>query len=589
MEMTTMIFKWTRALSREGYMTSNLYFSELHESSYYVKRIVRPHYIALISNYEAINEFSLATNTFDMSFSAWLVLFIYKGHGFDYCHNPPGNIFHLRFDSEMLVRCGMENILREWYSINSNRTEIDDVATWSLDKRITKLVPDSLYERRYNLQGLIMRAVVVKDSSFINVKEDGQLDGTFGKILTELSVALNFSFDIVSKVAENGRLNTKDNTWSGAIGELYAGRADISITDFSMTSARLNAIDFTLPLVISKKCLYIKEPQLFAIKWSSYLLAFSNSIWIAISCVLIVVPILLIFLKTKNESSRNVGHALFDNFLDIWGIFCQQGLPDFPHRSSLRIAYFSIFLLGVVLSAAYSAALISFLTSVIQTLPFHSLENFVEDGTYQFLVFSGSADYDTFTNGKDPLAKKLKKLMPEEKKLPITMVEGFEIICKNPKLALYTSEARKESINHKIPCNVVPVDAERLESLAIILSKQNPFTAVINFHLQKFINNGMMDRLKDRTFKRKYNFILNLQPVCINNIISLILLIQLGIILSVCVLIVEKCIFSRKSTKMSIEDRVLLKKSSKFYVQRKKNIKNIAKHHVNREFARVRY
>ncbi|KAL2712483.1 hypothetical protein V1478_018006 [Vespula squamosa] len=481
MEMTTMIFKWTRALSREGYLTSNLYFSELHESSYYVKRIVRPHYIALISNYESINEFSLATNTFDMSFAAWLVLFIYKGRGFDYCHNPPGNIFHLRFDSEMLVRCGTENILREWYSINSNRTEIDDVATWSLEKGITKLVPDSLYERRHNLHGLIMRAVIVKDSSFINVKGDGKMDGKFGKILTELSVALNFSFDIISIVAENGRLNTKNNTWSGAIGELYAGRADVSITDFSMTSARLNAIDFALPLVISKKRLYFKEPQLFTINWSSYLLAFSNSIWISIFGVLIVVPILLIFFKMKNESSRNMGNIFLDNFIDIWGIFCQQGLPVFPHRSSLRIAYFSIFLLTVVLSAAYSAALISFLTSIIQRLPFRSLEDFVEDGTYQFIVFSGSADYETFTNARDPLAKKLKKLIPDEKKLPLTMLEGFETICKNPKLALYTSEARKESINHKIPCNVASVDAERLESLAIILSKRNPFTDVINF------------------------------------------------------------------------------------------------------------
>lgn len=49
-----------------------------------------------------------------------------------------------------------------------------------------------------------------------------------------------------------------------------------------------------------------------------------------------------------------------------------------------------------VISAAYSAALISSLTSVIDILPFHSLESFVEDGTYQFSVYRGTAYYDKF-------------------------------------------------------------------------------------------------------------------------------------------------------------------------------------------------
>ncbi|XP_035732953.1 uncharacterized protein LOC118446415 isoform X4 [Vespa mandarinia] len=482
MEMETMIFKWTRALSREGFTSTNLYFSQLHKSSYYVGQIKRPHYIAVISNYNAINEFSLATSTFDMSFAAWLVLFIYKGHGSNYCYSPPSNIFHLKFNSKMLVRCGMENNLREWYSIDTNRTEIVDLVTWSLEKGITKIASDSLlHERRYNLEGLIMRAVIIKDSSFLIVNEDGELDGIFGKILRELSMTLNFSFNIVSEVEEYGSWNLKEKTWSGAVGELYAGRADISISDFSITSARLNAVDFTLPLLLSKKCLYIREPEIFAIKWSSFFLTFSYSIWIAILVILIVGSILLIFLKIQNGTDRNVGHLLSDNFLEIWGIFCQQGLADFSDKSSLRIAYFSILLSAVVLSAAYSAALISFLTSTVHILPFRSLESFVEDGTYQLSVFRGTSDYDMFVNSKNPLEKKLMKLMIEEEKLTTNVEEGFKRICKNRKLAMYSSEEVQKIVNLKIPCNLASIETGRVDSLAMILSKNNPFTDIINF------------------------------------------------------------------------------------------------------------
>lgn len=69
---------------------------------------------------------------------------------------------------------------------------------------------------------------------------------------------------------------------------------------------------------------------------------------------------------------------------------------EFSDKSSLRIAYFSLFLLVTVLSAAYSAALISFLTTGSHILPFDSLESFVQDGTYQLSVFRGTAYYDKF-------------------------------------------------------------------------------------------------------------------------------------------------------------------------------------------------
>ncbi|XP_046821722.1 glutamate receptor ionotropic, kainate glr-3-like isoform X1 [Vespa crabro] len=588
MEMTTMVFKWTRALSREGFMTSNLYFSELHESSYYINRIVRPHYVAVISNYNAINEFSLATSNFDMSFAAWLVLFIHKANDYDYCHSPQGNIFHLKFNSEMLVRCGTENILREWYSIDPNRTEIDDVATWNLEKGIINISPNSFYERRYNLQGLIMRAIIIKNSLFIRINKDSKLDGQFDRILEELIGMLNFTFDIVAELDEYGSWNPKEKSWSGAMGELYAGHADICLSDFSMTSARLNIVDFTLPLLTSKNYLYIKKPQLFAINWSSYFLVFSNFVWIAMFGILIFASILLAFFKIRYETDRNIGYLLIDNFLEIWGIFCQQGLVDFPEISSLKIAYLSIFFLAVVLSAAYSAALISFLTSDVTILPFHSLEGFIADGTYQLIVLRGTSDYDLLVNSGDPLGKKLRKFMLKDEELPINIIEGVKKICENPKLAFYSSDEINKIVNFKMPCDMFPIETGRMDNLAMILSKNNPFRDVINFHLQKFINNGMMNHLKETTSKMKSFGMIKHQPVCIINVISLIFFILIGIILSTCILIMEKFFFAHESKKNLMVERMPLKKLD-FYVKRKKGIKNITNYYTNRKCSSVKY
>ncbi|XP_043682439.1 glutamate receptor ionotropic, delta-2-like [Vespula pensylvanica] len=486
MEMTTLMFKWIRALFREGIASTNLYFSQLNESSYYLKQTIRPHFIALISNFNAINEFSLATSTFDMSSAVWLVIFIYKENTLNYCYNPAGNIFHLTFNTEMMVRCGTENILREWYSIDTNQIEINDIATWSLEKGITKMVPDFIYKRRNNLRGIVMRAVIVKDSTFINLKEVGQLGSTFNELLREICAALNFSFDIVSEVKEFGRWNPQENTWTGAIAELYARRANISLAGFTITGDRLNAVDFTLPHLITKNYLYIRKSELFTVKWSSYFLTFTNSVWMAMFGVFIVAWILLTFLKMKYRTDRKIRYLLIDNFMEIWSILCQQGLADFSGRSSLRITYLSLFLLVTVFWASYSATLISILTSVINVLPFHSFRSFVADGTYQLAVPRGTFYYDKFADSKDPLAEKVMKLMLEVEELPSNEFEGFKIVCENRNLAMYTSDELNSIGNLKMPCDIIRIETGHRNSFAMVLSKHNPFTNLINFHTSLF-------------------------------------------------------------------------------------------------------
>ncbi|XP_043682445.1 glutamate receptor ionotropic, delta-2-like [Vespula pensylvanica] len=261
-----------------------------------------------------------------MSSAVWLVIFIYKENGSDYCHHPPGNIFHLRFNSEMMVRCGTENILREWYSIDTYQIEIQDIATWSLETGITKIVPNFLYERRYNLQGLIMRAVKVKDLSFKSINKSGELDSMFGRILKELCHTLNFSIHVVSEVEEYGRWDSEEKTWTGGIAELYAGRADISVSNFIISNDKSNVVDFTHPVFKYQNILVIREPTNLAIQWSSHFLTFTRSVWTAVFGILIVSSIFLVLCKVKSGTNRKIGYLLIDNCLEIWSIFCRQGL-----------------------------------------------------------------------------------------------------------------------------------------------------------------------------------------------------------------------------------------------------------------------
>ncbi|KAF7383165.1 hypothetical protein HZH68_015014 [Vespula germanica] len=119
--------------------------------------------------------------------------------------------------------------------------------------------------------------------------------------------------------------------------------------------------------------------------------------------------------------------------------------------------------------------------------------------------------------------------------LPNKNLTDIENICKNRKLAFYTVD--KDVIaNLKIPCNVVHIATGHVNNIAMILSKHNPFTDVINFHtrssLQKYVYNGMMNRLKQRTIKKKSNNMIKHQPVPLISVILLLIFILIGIVLS---------------------------------------------------------
>jgi len=92
------------------------------------------------------------------------VLFFYTpdNNTHDHCRNPIGNPFNVAFDTQMLVLCHNETILREWYSIKGDTVKIFDLAEWKGDEGFVLLTNLSLYDRRNNMEGVVLRAVSVK-------------------------------------------------------------------------------------------------------------------------------------------------------------------------------------------------------------------------------------------------------------------------------------------------------------------------------------------------------------------------------------------------------------------------------------------
>ncbi|EZA49991.1 hypothetical protein X777_11479 [Ooceraea biroi] len=395
LDTTTLMHTWSREFSRRRVMTMTVTFADL-VSGYnkYRDTIVRPLFVVLLDTSEAMSEFAKATrNIKPMSFPAWLVVFLQRpGNPLEkYCRHPAGNVFNVDFSTLMLVKCYDQPILMEWYGVHDNHTGTFKLATWSPSKGLLLRTRKSLVARRCDMFGEKFRVASVRESPFFSVENGGTIGGFLGLLLIELSRAMNFTMEILDPVDAYGSWNQQRNMWTGVIGQLVVGKADIGVSEFTLMPGRMDVVDFTLPLIHSRSRLYFKQPDSTDVHWSGYFQAFSSGIWIMIVTIIITASILLTVMKAKKCFSASL---LFENYMRVWGIFCQQSLSEFPNELSMRLAFFSIYVSAFIISSAYSASLISYLTLTTVSLPFSTLEDYIKDGSYKLIITKDSVDYD---------------------------------------------------------------------------------------------------------------------------------------------------------------------------------------------------
>lgn len=174
LSLTTLVHSWSYEFSRQRVMTVTITFSDL-VSVYnkYQKTIVPPLFVVLLDTGEAMSEFVKATrNIKPISFPTWFVMFLQRpGNPLKkYCEHPTDNVFNVDFSTLMLVLCYDHPTLVEWYAIRDNHTRTFELATWTADRGLILKTQESLYARRNDMFGDVLRIAYVSVSiSFLTL------------------------------------------------------------------------------------------------------------------------------------------------------------------------------------------------------------------------------------------------------------------------------------------------------------------------------------------------------------------------------------------------------------------------------------
>ncbi|XP_049858720.1 glutamate receptor ionotropic, NMDA 3B-like [Schistocerca gregaria] len=197
-----------------------------------------------------------------------------------------------------------------------------------------------------------------------------------------------------------------NGSWTGVMGALTTGAADVSATLSYMSSQRAHSVRFIYPLFSTKFVAVVQQPRS-AAGWRLYGSPFEARLWLVMAVMLAAASALMYF--TVRTDARLQPHSphrpnidVVDAMLLVLGILCQQGLSGHELRSAAsRLAALSVLVPAVVLSAAFSAKLVSSLAVRRVESAFSNVDEMQRLGRFRFAVIEHSAAHVIFLTSSD--------------------------------------------------------------------------------------------------------------------------------------------------------------------------------------------
>lgn len=246
-----------------------------------------------------------------------------------------------------------------------------------------------------NLYGKTFRVVCPRRSVSVYINEFPNLDGTwslshgvFKSALFALSKTLNFTMKIIPEI-EFGRYNPITGNWSGMIGKVIDGQADIGVA-VTRSYQRNHVLSFSTPLLYSWVTFTSGVTQGRLYSWKSIYRPLDPSVWITVVLALVACVLTIVLLqRQQSQNSFTSGYYfLFDNLLALITMLLEQ--PS-NHRSDSKKLH-SIRLINCLWLFCSMIIINSYRSKLLLSTTFPELEHPLK--TFKEISESSLTDYN---------------------------------------------------------------------------------------------------------------------------------------------------------------------------------------------------
>ena len=282
---------------------------------------------------------------------------------------------------------------------------------------------------------------------------------------------LNLRYTIDSPADRSYGNLDKNGTWSGMIGELANGRADVSLARLYIRPDRAKVVDYldAVPVDTIKETFYIQKnldeiPNFSEYFYRSLLKPLDVNVWWSLLVSMTVLSIILrIILRAnykKAENSQTVkdmtwGSCLFSSFMTLVG----QGWATTPDSLAARTTTIFSWMLGIVIYTTYTSNLISYLTVVTVKRPISSLQDFSEQSNWTLAVLPGHGILSDWKVSHDTYSRELfERSASGEGFLEITSEPEDVHRLAQPKVMAYASHSTLLHLMGNHACQMVTLE-----------------------------------------------------------------------------------------------------------------------------------
>ena len=343
-----------------------------------------------------------------------------------------------------------------------------------------------------------------------------------------------FAIDLISEIAEilkfnytfkwvddgaYGFRNKETGEWNGLMGELLAQKADLAITDLTITYEREQAVDFSMPFMNLGISILYKKPQKKPPDLFSFLSPLSLDVWIYTAAAYLGVSILLFILARFSPYEWDNPHpcteeaeVLVNEFSlcnSMWftiGSLMQQGSDISPKAISTRMVAGMWWFFTLIMISSYTANLAAFLTVERMESPIESAEDLAKQTKIKYGCLDSGSTRAFFRDSKIPTYARMASFMESQKPKVFTGSnnEGVKRVLESPGQYAFLMESNSISYQTERNCELTQIGG-LLDSkgYGIAFTPGSPYRVPISSAILRLQEKGRLHVLKNRWWKER--------------------------------------------------------------------------------------
>ncbi|XP_067619820.1 glutamate receptor ionotropic, kainate 2-like isoform X2 [Eurosta solidaginis] len=347
--------------------------------------------------------------------------------------------------------------------------------------------------------------------SYEKLEGNSQYEGYGVDLIKELAEKLGFNFILKNGGNDYGSYNATTNSTTGMLKEIIMERADFAITDLTITAARQQVVDFSIPFMNLGIAILHLKAQKAPPAFFTFMDPFSKGVWWLLGLSFLLVSFSFFILGRLSPSEWDNPHPCIEEPTELvnqftignslWfttGALLQQGSEMEPKAISTRTVASIWWFFTLLMVSSYTANLAAFLTVENPTSLIDSIDDLAEnkhDVVYGARKVGSTREF--FEISEDPRFIKMNKFMNSHPELLTN--DNMEGVNRVDTGYAFLMESTSIEYNTKRLCHLRKVGEELDEKRYGIAWRKNwPYRDKFNNALLQLQEQGTLEKLKNK-------------------------------------------------------------------------------------------